>query len=210
MPDLTYQPAIRHDQGGNRITYGNGATLKREAGSTFLTEVGNGTAGIGVLTERLGQLHHTTITLTNYVMATVDATTNGAQGTGVLYNFPRGFIQIIGASSNVAIVGDGVNITATAALIMAVGTAVAAADVTLTSTEANIIASTACTLAASAGVFKGKAVATPVNIDNSTTTNATNMTANLNAVVPDAGSSANGTLTLTGTIELFWYSFGDN
>lgn len=209
--DQTVNVANYHGQGG--ASWYVGGSLIRGSTSKWLTESDILTpSGVSGLTpeERIGTLHHTRFTLVNVQMATVDATTSGAQGSVLLGTFPRGFIQVIGASSNITVAGDGVNITTNASIVMSVGTVAAAVDTTLTGTEANIIASTAASLTSNAGAFKGKAVSTAVNVDNSTTTNSTQMVARLNAVLSDVSSSANGVLTLNGTIDIFWMNFGDN
>lgn len=212
MPDITFQPAIRHELNGNQQTFGAGSTLNYEPGHLITTSEGIGTALVDaavVVLESLKTLHRTLFTFTAKVIATVDHTTNGGNATLPLYTFPRGNIQILGASSNLALTGDGTGVTTTAAVVGAIGTVVAASDATLTSTEANIIPSTVCTLTASAGVMKGKPT-TALSVDNTTTTNSTQMTANLNFAIPDAGSTAAGTITVTGTLEIIWANYGDS
>lgn len=212
MPDITVQPAIRRELGGNQETFGSGAILNFEPNHTIVTSDGIGLAlvdsAVAVL-ESWKTLHRTLFTFTAKVIATVDHTTNGGNATLLLYTFPRGNIQVLGASSNLTLTGDGTGVTTTAAVVGAVGTVVAASDATLTSTEANIIPSTVCTLTASAGVMKGKPT-TAISIDNTTTTNSTQMTANLNFAIPDAGSTAAGSLTVTGTLEIIWANYGDS
>jgi hypothetical protein len=207
--DVTIQPAIQRTP--NKLFIGNGASLVKGSTATFLTEEGNGTiqAFTGLaLAEHFSTPHRVVLTLTNMVMPTVDATTNGAQGNVPLYNLPKGNIVLVGASSNLTVVGDGTGVTATAAVVTALGTVAPAADATLTSTEANIIPSTVSTLTASAGVMKGKTTALSI-LDNTTTT-AANLQVKLNAAIPDAGSTANGTLTFNGTIEILYFNLGDS
>lgn len=188
-------------------------TMNEGSGATKTTAKGIGTltvaAGITSVAENVGTLHRTIITLTGLVVSTTDNTTNGAQGHQTLYTFPRGNILFLGGSTNLTTLGDGVGVAATAAVVGAVGSVAPATDATLTSTEADFIPSTAGTLTASAGVLKGRGV-TSKYFDNTTTTNATQLAANLNLAVPDAGTSANGSITVTGTIELLWLSLGDN
>ena len=219
MSDPTYSASIQHDRNGNRLVQGNGSVRVLDSGAKEFPSSGLATSLLGVASfepgavnvfeERMGHLRRLFITLTNLVVPTVDATTNGAQGTAVLLTFPRGNIQLLGASSNLTIVGDGTGITTTAAVVSAVGTVVPAVDATLTSTEANILPSYAATLTAGAGVVKGRGV-TGAFFDNTTNTNATQLTANLNFAVPDAGSTANGTITVSGTIQITYYNHGDN
>lgn len=217
--DNTIQTLIQRDSNGNREVYGSGSVRVNEAGSKLLTTVGVGVSPLGTMStavgavniveERDATLHRTVLTLTNVVVATVDATTSGAQGNLPLYTFPRGLIEIFGAVSNLAIVGDGTGVINTAAVVSSIGTVVPAVDATLTSTEANIAPSYAGTLTAGAGVVKSKGV-TSTFFDNTTFTNATQLAAFLNFAMPDASSTANGTITVSGTITINWFNHGDN
>jgi len=217
--DATINTKVQLDQQGNRLTIISGGVFVKEVGSKQLTLDGIGVSPLGVMStlpgainvveDREGTTHRTVITLTNLPVATTDHTTNGAQGTQLLYTFPRGLINLLSGVANLSIVGDGINITSTAAVVSAVGSVVPATDPTLTSTEADMIPSFAATLTASAGVVKGLGQ-TGHFYDNTTNTNATQLTANLNFAIPDVGSSANGTLTVSGTITLNWFNVGDN
>lgn len=213
--DVTYQPAIRRELQGNQLAIGNGGTFLTEAGSEEITSRSIGSlvallgAGAMSVLERKGQLHRTIITLVAAVLTTVDDVTNGAQATQDLYLFPRGNILFLGGSSNLTITGDGTNQTTTAALVAAIGSSAAAADATLTSTEADFIPSTVATFTASVGTMKGKSTASKF-FDNTTTTAAAQLKAKLNCAIPTAGSSAVGTLLVSGTVELVWVNLGDN
>lgn len=219
MSDTTLSTKIQMDRGGDRLSVTSGGVLAYEPGSKRLDLDGVGTCSLGTTStipgavnaveERVGTIHRTVLTLTNVAVPTTDNTTNGAQGTWLAYTFPRGSIEVLGAVLNLTITGDGTNITATAAVVAALGTVVPATDATLTSTEANLAPSYAATLTGSAGVVKSRGV-TSTFFDNTTTTNATQMTANLNFAIPDAGSSANGTITVSGTIVINWFNHGDN
>lgn len=220
MTDLTYQNANRQEANGSKYTVGNKGVFCHESGGRMLTTDGIGSCAalgtptqipgtVSIVEEKIAQVHRTILTLTNVVVPTVDATTNGAQGTWLAYLFPRGLIEIFGATDNLTIAGDGTGITATSAVVSSVGSVVAATDATLTSTEADMIPSFAATLVASAGVVKGLGQ-TSKFFDNTTNTNATQLTANLNFACPDAGSTANGTITVNGTITINWFNHGDN
>lgn len=219
MADSTFQPKLQFDQNGNRLVQASGSIRVIESGAKefmlaapFVSPLGtpNTIPGVtNVFEERVGHLRRLVFNLSNVAVATTDNGANGAQGTLLLGTFPRGNLQFFGGVSNLSITGDGTNITATAAVVSAVGSAVPASDATLTGTEADLVPSYAATLSGSAGVVKGKGV-TGKFFDNTTTTNATQTTANLNFAIPDAGSSANGTITVSGTIELSYYNHGDN
>jgi hypothetical protein len=203
---------IIRDLNGQRLRITSGGILSVEAGSTTLLSRNAGTLNVATgltLADEGREIHRSNFALVSTVVSTVDATTNGAQGNLKLYTFPRGLIYILGASTNLTLLGDGTGITATSAVVAALGTVVPAVDVTLTGTEANIIPSTACTLVASAGAFRGKST-TPAFFDNTTTTNATILASYLNFATVDAGSTANGTITVNGTIEIYWMHLGDS
>lgn len=212
---------ITRDLSGDRLTIKAGGTLRIDDdaileiadGVNFVPAIGAGAIveedGIDPADEFIGQVHHTRITLDGLVITTTDATTSGAHGSQDLYTFPRGNIYVIGGTTDLTIVGDGVGLGASAAVVGAVGSVAAAADATLSSTEADIIPSTVSTLSTSTGHMRGKST-TPKMFDNTTTTNATQAKAKLNFAVPDAGTSADGSLTVTGTVDIHWINLGDN
>ena len=130
---------------------------------------------------------------------------NGAQGSLKIVDLPQGLAVILGGSSNLTITAAA-GITATASVVASVGTAVAASsDATLSGTEANIIPSTAATLTGSAGAFRGESTGV-ATVDGTTTA----VPIYLNFAIPDAGVSANSTITVSGTLTLCWTVIGDN
>lgn len=149
----------------------------------------------------------TVITLSGLEVTMTDATTAGSHGTVKVYDFPECNMFFLGGTCDLTIVaGDG-GITDTAAVVGAVGTAAVGVDnATLTGTEADLIPSTASTLTAGAGVTKGKTLTAGAVVFDGT---ATAKEAHLNFAVPDAGSTANDTLTVSGTITLVWSNLGD-
>jgi hypothetical protein len=173
------------------------------------TSVGVGAkAGTGVTVAEygVGSLHTTVFTLTNYAMAMTDATTAGSHGTQKLYTFPQGPIQILGSRFNLTTARVGTAIDAAAELVGSLGTAaVGTNNATLSSTEADLIASYAGTLSSGAGVLKkhGSLVATAFD------GTATPAEAHLNVAVPDAGSTGNDVLTINGTVTITWANLGD-
>lgn len=211
MPDKTYGPGVYKDLGGWRQVFKSTAILLLESGAKFLTTIGIGTKNASsavVVEEQFGHQHRTTLTLTNFPVATVDTGGTSGNGSAPLYTFPRGSIQLLGAVENLTLVAAA-GITATAALLTGIGSVAAAADATLTGTEVDFVPSFASTLTGSAGVAKGLGV-TGKFFDNTTTTNATQLAARLNFAIPDAGSSANSTITVSGTVTLTWINHGDN
>lgn len=163
----------------------------------------NGAAVAAV--ENVGLVHQTVLTLTALSVTMVDATTAGNQGGVKIYDFPEGNILILGATANLTTLAGVGGITDTAALVGSVGsTLVDSANATLTTTEANIVPSMTGTLVGGAGTLKG--VNTAVLFLDGTGTPAD---AYLNLAVPDAGSSADDTVAVSGTITLTWINLGD-
>lgn len=145
-----------------------------------------------------GGVRQITITLDGEVLAVADNGVNGGSASLLIFTFPRALTQIMGANVSLAIVG-GAGLTATSAVVGAVGTTATGTDnATLTTTEADIVPSTACTLATNAGTFSAVTATAPALFDGRTTAK----TANLNFATPDAGITAATTLTVTGTVTI--------
>lgn len=160
-----------------------------------------------VATEQGGPiLKKTTFTITSAPVTTVDATTNGAHGSLQLYDFPVGLIHILGATMSLSTSAGAGGLSDTAAIIQSVGSVtVSNSNATLTSTEADIIPSTAGTLSGGVNTaVVGVSTATAV-LDGHTTA----ADAFLNFVSPDAGSSGDDILTVSGTVTIFWHYLGD-
>lgn len=165
----------------------------------------NGSAVAAV--ESIGVVRRTVLTLTDLSVAMVDAGAAGSQGSHKLYDFPVGNISILGATMDLTTLAGAGGIGDTGALVGSIGTVAAAADnATLTSTEADIIPSTSGTLSSGAGTLKGKSTTALIATFDGTSTA---KDALLNLAVPDAGSSADDTVTLNGTIILTWVNHGD-
>lgn len=184
-------------------------TITANAAAPAVVTSGIGAAaGTGVVAAESGDgaVHKTVLTLTNLSVTMTDAGAAGSQGSQKVYDFPEGPIQLLGASYNLTTARVGTAIGATAALVGSLGSVAAGAgDATLTSTEADMIASTTGTLTAGAGTLKkhGSLVATA--FDGHTTA----LDAILNLAVPDADSSGNDAVTVNGTITLTWANLGD-
>lgn len=150
----------------------------------------------------------TVLTLDKVVVTMTDATTAGSHGSLKLYDFPACNLLFLGGSCDLTLTAGAGGITDTAAVVAAVGTTTVATDnATLATTEADLIPSTASTLTAGAGTTKGKTVTAGVAVFDGTSTA---KDAWLNFAVPDAGSTANDTLTVSGTVTLVWSNLGDN
>lgn len=178
-------------------------------GMKFLNEVLSGlgggtksTASTVTSTDSAGTTK-TVLTLTNHIVNTTEAGAAGAYGGSKLLTFPAKNIIYLGASANLTLAKQGAGITDTAAVVYALGTVTAAGDATLTSTEANLIASTAATL--TGGVtpvtVKGKSVTAAIAAFDG---EAAAKEVFLNFAMPDAGSTANDALVVNGTITIIW------
>jgi len=154
----------------------------------------------------VGSVVTTVITFTDKDVTMTDAGANGSHGSLKMIDFPEGNIVILGASTDLAIERVGTALTATSAVVGAVGTTATATDnATLTTTEANIVPSTVSTLTAGAGATAGQSTAVAV-IDGT----AAAISAYLNFATPDAGSTGNDALTVNGTVTVVWTTSGDN
>lgn len=172
---------------GLKSTYGVGA----KAGATLaVTEWGT------------GQVHQTVLTLTSTPFALADAGTTGFVATKI-YDFPEGYVQILGASANLSCTSAG-TFGATGTASFSIGST-ATLEATLATTEVNMIASTSTeAFVASAGSMKGGPVAAPLQLNGSTTA----VDAFLNVVTAtDPGDDS--VLTCSGPITLTWIHHGD-
>ena len=172
---------------GLTSTYGVGA----KAGAT-LTATEWGT----------GQVHQTVLTLASTPFALADAGTTGFVATKI-YGFPEGYVQILGASANLACTSAG-TFGATGTASFAIGST-ATLEATLATTEVNMIASTSTdAFVASAGSMKGGPVAAPLQLDGTTTP----VEAFLN-IVTATDPGADSVLTCSGPIMITWIQHGD-
>lgn len=163
-------------------------------------------AGTGVSAAEYSGLHHTILTLASLSVTMTDAGAAGCHGTQKVYDWPAGPIQILGSSFDLTLLAGAGGIADGAAVVGSLGTAAVGTDnATLTTTEANLIASAAGTLTAGAGTLKKHGSLVAAAFDGTSTA----VDAHLNLAVPDADSSANDTLTISGTIHLFWLNLGD-
>lgn len=176
----------------------NGGNLQNSIGT-----VGS-TAGLSIQKDNVFDgLRKTVVKLTNVAVTMTDGTTNGSIGSVKVYDWPEGVIgNFVGATDLTFTAAAGIGATGT--VKHSVGSAAEATNDTLDSTQANIVPSTSATLASSAGSAKGISTAT-VHLDGRTTP----ASAYLNFGVPDASSTGNSTLTVSGTVTLLWTPAGD-
>lgn len=174
------------------------ADLSVDAGAAAGTGV---TAAQGAVVTR-----KTRITLDGAEVTMTDATTNGNHGGLKIYDFPTGLIRIVGAIAAVSVEGLDTGVDADAAVVASLGTVVVAnTNETLTSTEADIIASTAATFTDAAGTFNGVSAA-DVTFDGTGTPKGLY----INFAVPGADADGGDTFTLDGYVDIFWEFLGDH
>lgn len=146
-----------------------------------------------------------TITFAAYAFAFIDHTTAGAQGSIPLITLPAKVNLIQPAVVNLALDATATfnptgNIGSVAQTVWSLGTAAAGIDnATLTSTEADIVASNAVTLGSGIGTFAALGVTTFAQDGT-----AGGKTIYLNGAMADAFSGGNSFIGLTGTIDLTW------
>jgi hypothetical protein len=173
------------------------------------------TAGITVTETGSGPVRQTVIELDGTTVTMTDGTTNGNIGGVKLFDFPQGAIQVLGvatdfktgttASGNAyGLARTGTGISATGALKHSVGTVLVATNDTLTSTKADLLASTSLTLASGAGVVGGTGVAPPAAFDG----NSAAKSAYLNFGVADADSTGNDVVRVRGRVVVLWSHLG--
>lgn len=163
------------------------------------------TAGTGVAVDHdISLIQVCTVTLDAEVIAMTDATTDGAYGSLKLVDLPDTHLMFLGTATSLTFTESG-TISDTATVKHAVGTAAEAANDTLDSTSANLLASTSVSLSSSTASKKGTSAAV-VAVDGSAGTAALY----LNLGIPDAGSSANANITVSGTVKFFYVDIGNN
>lgn len=193
------------------LTYNTGAGAISVGAAGIVTTSGAGTAGGTNVTavERIGHLRETVVTFASEVIDTVDAGANGAHGSLKFYDLPEGTIQIMGATCDLTTLAGAGGIADDAALVGSVGTATVGTDnALLGGAEANVIPSIAGTLSSGAGDLHGKTTAQEIATIHDGTS--TPIDLYLNLAIPAAASSADDTVTISGTITILWAQLGDH
>ena len=196
-----WQP-LTYNTGEGGISLGPGGIVNASgagvAGGTNVT-----------VTERIGHTRETVLTFTNEVIDVVDAAANGAHGGLKVYDFPPGQLYVHGIVTDLAIVAGAGGISDTAAVVAAVGKGQVQTDnATLFTDEATFIPMTNVTLTGGAADFHGKTSAQEAGQVQDGTATAIDLW--LNFAVPGDDSTADDTLTVTGTITILWALMGDH
>jgi len=180
---------------------------------TLITTSGTGdVAGTGnTAVEYASGVHQTVITLATTTIAMADEASTVAWGGIKIYDFPEGAVMVLSAVSDIVVTKSSAGVDDTWDGDFAIGTATAANDAALTSTEADIIASTTMAQAV-AGVAAADGQSTtsevPLIIDGTTTAG----DVWLNFIVDDADQDITTTpcnFICNGTVTLTWINLGD-
>lgn len=188
-------------------------TMANLENNTDLIPSDGAVAGTNVTVQEKGNsaLNKSIITFTSELFAITDQPSVVAYAGQKFYDFPEGIILIHGAVANLTIGKDAAGVDDDFDGDFSIGTVTAGNDATLTSTEANIIASTAMPQATTGSTTaKGHATGSevPLILDGTTTA----IDAYLNFLIDDADHDVSTTptnLIVTGTVNLFWSLLGD-
>ena len=174
-------------------------------------------AAQGTVANYLGPVHYDVFTFTN-TAAIITHTEGTAEGEGVkLLTFPQGRILILGAAINATVTcTTNVSGDSTADVFLtSIGTAAAGDEATLTSTEADIIGSTIHDMVGAGGnggsVFTFEWEADMVSgADTVFDGTASAAAIYYNSALVDANTSADLSITNTGTFSITWVLLGDD
>lgn len=177
-----------------------------------LTETGTAevVSGLTVYEFTENNIHRTQFVFADVAVALTDEAGVVAYGGKQLYTFPTGHQVIINAISDLDITKSSAGVNDTADGDFSVGTVTASNNGTLTSTEANIIASTTMPqMASGATTANGSSTSTetPALYDGSST----EIELFLNFLIDDADHDVGGTacnLIVNGTLDVSWVNFG--
>jgi len=168
-------------------------------------DVGSGPASLVTVEEfgpPGGAIRQTKFTF-NSATVTLNYNASYSNGGIQMYDFPKGNITILNAVSKLALTVSGA-VTDASNFVAAIGSVTAAADGTLTSTEADIMPSTVAGVTSGVGAVNGRLAS--VGIVNGTSTAADAFS---NFATSSNLSSAR-TVTVTGWIIVTWINGGDN
>lgn len=181
------------------------AALKNSAGAG----AANGT-GVAATEYGDGSFHRTVLTFTDHAIALADQATVVAYGGSKVYDMPAGAILFLGAVADLDLTKSSAGVNADWDGDVGVGTVTASNNATLSSTEQNIIPTTATPQAvAGATTANAQSTATENAVVNGT---ATPVDVYLNLLVDDADHDVTGTpcnLIINGTLTIYWVNLGD-
>lgn len=168
-------------------------------------------SGVTLVETGSGAFHQTVITFTDVDVALTDEAGVVAYGGLKIYDFPEGYIYVLGTSADIALTKSSAGVNDDWDGDFGVGTVTATNDATLATTEQNIIPTTA-TPQAAAGATTSDGVSTATEhaiLDGHTTP----IDMFINYLVDDADHDVTTTpcnLIVNGTLTILWTSIGDN
>jgi hypothetical protein len=196
---VNYNTAVRMLQGGNSLVVASGGEINVETGSAIKSGTKSAIltppAGITIESRPRVSMTHRVAFPASFPILFGDNSANGGNA-AIDLGLPAGLFLVEGVYA-LGVFTATAGLAANSAVVWSIGTTAAAnTDATLTSTEANVVASQSMTLSSSIGAFA-------VNqnsqqwIDTSS-----GGSLFLNFATPDAGISGAGTANLLGTIFL--------
>lgn len=164
--------------------------------------------GVSVVEYGNGIQHKSTFTFQDAAIAFTDEAGVVAWLGQKFYDFPAGFIVIDGAVANLALTKSSAGVNDTWDGDFGVGTVIASNNATLSSTEQNVIPTTATPQAVAGATTAQGASTAAAQYDGHTTP----VDLFLNVLVDDADHNVTGAacnLIVNGTINVFWRNLGD-
>jgi hypothetical protein len=174
------------------------------------------TVGLSVLEAGIGPVRQTVLTFANFPVTTGNTPSGASWGSSKVYDFPAGRILVLGCTANFTKITFNTEAGATGDIAgggsgdYSIGST-ATADATLSTTDVDLLPSSAMLDPFVAGVGRGNAgtaLAAAAQFDGT----ATAIDAYLNAIIDDADVSdgaANDIVYFTGTVTLSWVNLGD-
>lgn len=198
--------------GGVMLFYDSDADWKIASRMSSPLAGAGAVAGSGVSVQELGNavVHKTVLTFDDVAIALTDQASTVAYGGLKVYDFPEGAILMLGAVADLDLTKSSAGVNDDWDGDFGVGTVTASNNATLSSTEQNIIPTTATPQASSgATTANGLSTATENAVINGTSTP---VDVYLNLLVDDADHDVTSTpcnLIVNGTLTLTWVKLGD-
>lgn len=201
---MTFDPKVYKD-GPDKLVVADGGSIECTKGVGTLATV----EGLTVEEFGDGVFHKTVFHFDGVTLSTLDNGTAGHGGGAQIYDFPKGYIAVQGASQNWELMTvDGTGLPNNAEIDIGIGTTVATSAMgSLTTTTQDIVTKddiTFSTAVTATHQFQGTISGGHV-LDGS----ATAKDAYLNVSATAATGAADGTIVLTGTVVIHWMNCGE-
>ena len=164
-------------------------------------------AGLSVKESGFGSQRCTTFTFTNMTVTMTDEAGVILYGGQKLYDFPDGVIKFVAAIADLDLLGTG-NVIANWDGDFGVGTVTASNNATLSSTEQNVIPTTATPQSDASKVTTANGFSTATE-DASVDGTSTALDLYLNFLVDDTDHNGGGITVTGGTLKVYWMLLGD-